>query len=82
MKLRRTWLFTLFTIVTLGNLAAAGSRVELAPEVAAYPDGGPIAKWRLEAQDQGIVLRHGNGPNNCDALGARDIWVWEHNGTY
>jgi predicted GH43/DUF377 family glycosyl hydrolase len=28
------------------------------------------------------VLRHGDGPGRCDSLGARDVWVWEHGGTY
>ena len=36
----------------------------------------------LEAVDQGVVLRHGNGPGKCDLLGARDIWVFEDGGTY
>lgn len=75
-------LFTFFTILALGNLAAAASRVEPAAEVATYPDGRPAARWRLEARDQGIVLRHRNGPDNCDALGARDVWVWGHEGKY
>lgn len=82
MKPYHTWLFTLFTILALGNLAASASRVEPAAEAASYPDGRPAARWRLEARDQGIVLQHGNGPDHCDALGARDVWVWEHSGTY
>ena len=28
------------------------------------------------------MLRHGGGPANCDVLGARDVWVWQHDGTY
>jgi hypothetical protein len=47
-----------------------------------YPDGRPVARYRLEARDEGIVLRHGKGPDGCDSLGARDVWVWEHHGTY
>ncbi len=46
-----------------------------------YPDGRPAPRYRLEARDQGVVLRHGSGPAGCDALGARDIWVWQHGGT-
>jgi predicted GH43/DUF377 family glycosyl hydrolase len=34
------------------------------------------------ATDYGIVYTHGSGPNGCDKLGARDVWVWEDNGTY
>jgi predicted GH43/DUF377 family glycosyl hydrolase len=47
-----------------------------------YSDGRPMAKYRLDAQDVGVVLKHGDGPNQCDYLGARDIWVWESSGTY
>ena len=47
-----------------------------------YPDGRPVAHYRLDAEDHGIVLRHGNGPRECDSLGARDIWVWEYKSTY
>ena len=28
------------------------------------------------------MLRHGDGPGRSDELGARDVWVWEHGGTY
>lgn len=36
----------------------------------------------MAATDQGIVLRHGDGPNQCDMLGARDAWVFAHQGVY
>ena len=49
---------------------------------APYPDGRPAATRRLEAKDQGVVLQHGDGPGECDKLGARDIWVFETDGTY
>jgi predicted GH43/DUF377 family glycosyl hydrolase len=58
------------------------SRVVPEKEVVQYADGRPAAKYRLEAKDHGIVLRHGDGPGQCDYLGARDVWVWEHEGTY
>lgn len=47
-----------------------------------YSDGRPMATLRMDAKDNGIVLRYGDGPDNCDLLGARDIWVFEANGTY
>ena len=47
-----------------------------------YPDGRPAALYRLEATDAGPVLRHGDGPRQCDGLGARDVWVWEQSGHY
>jgi len=66
----------------LGDCASAESHVVRASEPTTYPDGRPAAAWRLDAKDQGIVLRHGNGPGNCDALGARDIWIFESGGKY
>ncbi len=47
-----------------------------------YPDGRPAATLRLEAKDQGVVLRHGDGPNQCDILGAREALIFEEKGVY
>ncbi len=47
-----------------------------------YPDGRPETSLRIDAKDAGPVLRHGGGPGRCDVLGARDIWVYEADGTY
>ncbi len=47
-----------------------------------YSDHRPSATKRLEAIDHGIVLKHGDGPGRSDAYGARDVWVWEHQGSY
>jgi len=47
-----------------------------------YPDGRPAATLRLDGQDHGVVLRHGDGPKRCDVLGARDAWVFRHGDTY
>ncbi|MBT3201421.1 MAG: hypothetical protein HN350_16090 [Phycisphaerales bacterium] len=47
-----------------------------------YSDGRPAATLRLDAKDHGIVLRYGDGPDKCDILGARDVWVFEADGTY
>jgi len=47
-----------------------------------YQDGRPQASIRLDAKDQGVVFHHGDGPNQCDYLGARDVWVFEANGSY
>src|SRR5271157_3771125 len=78
----RGWLCVLLAGLGLANAASGGSRVERAVEVTTYADGRPAARWRLEAQDEGVVLRHGGGPEHCDALGARDVWVWHHGDTY
>ena len=44
-----------------------------------YPDGRPQARLRMPAQDHGVVLRHGD---DWDCFGARDAWVFAHEGTY
>ena len=63
--------------LSLVCLAAIGSAAD-----SKYPDGRPAATLRLEAHDQGVVLKHGDGPGECDRLGARDLWVFEDDGTY
>jgi alpha-L-rhamnosidase len=59
-----------------------GSALVPADEVKTYSDNRPSAKYRLEAVDQGVVYKHGDGPDSCDYLGARDIWIWKYKGTY
>jgi predicted GH43/DUF377 family glycosyl hydrolase len=53
-----------------------------APPVRVYKDGRPTAKLRMDAEDAGPVIRHGEGPNRCDYLGAREAIAFEHGGTY
>ncbi len=62
--------------------ASNASEIVYAPAGEQYPDGRPAAHYRLEAQDQGVVLRHGHGPGRCDALGARDVWIYKAGGMY
>jgi predicted GH43/DUF377 family glycosyl hydrolase len=62
--------------------ALAGSQITLAANIVNYPDGRPSARFRLDAQDHGVVLRHGTGPGQCDYLGARDIWAFQNAGAY
>jgi|GEM_PF-1114901 len=47
-----------------------------------YPDGRPAAILRMEAKDQGVVLKHGDGPGQCDMLGAREALIFEEKGVY
>ena len=68
----RTILFAWTLTLVLGSAA----------EVPRYRDGRPTARFRLDASDYGVVLKHGGGPNQCDDLGARDIWVFQAGGTY
>ena len=51
-------------------------------DVIPYIDGRPAAHYRLQARDHGIVLRYGTGPDRCDYLGARDVWVYEFDDIY
>lgn len=46
-----------------------------------YRDGRPAAALSLRAVDEGVVLRHGGGPDSCDVYGARDVFVFEAEGT-
>lgn len=47
-----------------------------------YLDGRPTANIRLRIQDHGVVLPYGTQPDQCDYLGARDMWVFEADGTF
>lgn len=69
---------TRITAIALLLVAAHAS----AEEPTEYRDGRPAATLRLDAKDHGIVLHHGDGPGECDLLGARDVWVFEDGGTY
>jgi predicted GH43/DUF377 family glycosyl hydrolase len=52
------------------------------PSGAAYEDGRPEATLRYDAVDQGVVLAYGHCPGGCDKYGARDVWVFEHDGNF
>jgi predicted GH43/DUF377 family glycosyl hydrolase len=69
-------------VVSCVNPRDSGSQVTPAATVTSYSDGRPAAKYRLDAKDQGVVLRYGNAPDSSDYLGARDIFVFEDKGTY
>jgi predicted GH43/DUF377 family glycosyl hydrolase len=40
-----------------------------------YADGRPSASKRIACQDEGIVLKYGDGPDSCDTYGAREAVV-------
>lgn len=48
----------------------------------AYEDGRPQATLRMDAEDYGVVLKHGGGPQDCDKYCARDVWVFAFKGKY
>ena len=72
----------LAALLACGSPAVHAATVQPDPAPAVFPDGRPSAQCRLDARDNGPVLWHGDGPGRCDDLGARDVWVWEHGGTY
>jgi predicted GH43/DUF377 family glycosyl hydrolase len=39
-------------------------------------DDRSVATKRMEAQDVGVVLKHGDGPDGCDRLGAREAQIF------
>jgi predicted GH43/DUF377 family glycosyl hydrolase len=47
-----------------------------------YSDGRPLATQRMEAKDEGVVLKYGDGPGQCDYLGAREALIFEEKGIY
>src|SRR5271157_4472284 len=66
----------------LAGIVTQAAETTLTNEVTVYPDGRPAAILRLEAKDQGVVLKHGDGPGQCDRLGAREALIFEENGIY
>lgn len=86
MKNRGAGLVALFAVLTTFLAVTSrgeekGTRVELVSP-ASGSTAGPEPAYRVRVDDYGVVLKHGGGPRSCDALGARDVWVWEHDGTY
>ena len=54
----------------------------LGAQADSYPDGRPTAVLRLDADDAGPILKHGEGPRKCDFLGAREAICFRFNETY
>ena len=81
-KLAALGLAGMIVVLLLIPQSIGAASVKSVADNTTYPDGRPAPKFRLEAKDFGRVLRHGDGPGQCDYLGARDVWVWEHGGIY
>lgn len=75
-------LFTSLLLITIPWLAPQLATAQETSSVEPYPDGRPVAKYRLDAKDAGRIFKHGEGPNNCDAGGAREASIVHHDGTY
>ena len=58
------------------------SQEAVAADPKEYIDGRPVAGLRLDAEDAGRVFKHGQGPDRCDASGAREASVVLHDGIY
>jgi hypothetical protein len=66
---------------TVALLKAASSRYQSIPSIR-YVDGRSACRWRLPAQDEGVVFPYGKGPNDCDYLGCREAVLVEEAGMY
>ena len=76
-----------FNVTDSRGLTVSNPHIELAQDLsglshAQYPDGRPSATLRMDANDQGVILKHGDGPGKCDILGAREALIFEENGVY
>lgn len=47
-----------------------------------YSNGRTTAVLEMPAEDQGIVFRHGLGPDDCDQLNVREAVVYKEDGLY
>jgi predicted GH43/DUF377 family glycosyl hydrolase len=47
-----------------------------------YKDGRPAVRQRISCEDQGIVLRYGDGRDSCDVFGAREALINKAGDTY
>lgn len=70
--MNRIILFTYLLIASQNVIAQQSS----------YIDNRPQAHLRMNALDEGIVLRYGNGMDSCDVYGAREAIVNKDKGIY
>jgi predicted GH43/DUF377 family glycosyl hydrolase len=42
-----------------------------------YKDGRPECKYRMDVEDVGMIMPYGDGPDSCDQIGARDLWLFK-----
>jgi predicted GH43/DUF377 family glycosyl hydrolase len=83
MTTRRFFMKALATVALSGmRLAGAAGLVAVRSAKTAYRDGRPVALRRMDAVDEGPILRHGRGPHQCDYLGAREAICFRDGDTY
>lgn len=59
------------------SCALAGTAYSVEPAIPGY-----TPELRLDAKDAGVILRHGDGPNQCDINGAREPTLIFEDGKY
>lgn len=64
-----------------GVCRSSGIKIRLDPDLK-QEQRWPMPVYRLPVEDHGVVMKYGDGPDRCDYLGARDVWVWQHEGRY
>jgi len=69
-------------VMALLGLSAHGSSLVPVTNPINYGDGRPYPAFRMDAVDQGMFLAYGQGPNQCDYLGAREALINYWNGKY
>ncbi|MBJ7396931.1 MAG: hypothetical protein JHC76_12905, partial [Akkermansiaceae bacterium] len=74
------WLCAL-ALAVLGHSAQGTGLVPVTNPIN-YGDGRPYPAFRMDAVDQGMFLAYGQGPNQCDYLGAREALINYVNGKY
>lgn len=87
---RAVWAAVMLALGILsGSPARAQSQIMPSPlegaryqNLPGFPNGMPAPVYRLSAHDGGVVMTHGDGPNDCDMRGARDVYVFIDKGTY
>jgi predicted GH43/DUF377 family glycosyl hydrolase len=70
------------TTLRTGLLASVASVLVGCGATSRYVDARPETPLRMDARDYGVVLRHGTGPDSCDAYGARDVWVYKTDSSF
>lgn len=73
-SISQCFLITCMTIGFASNLSFAQNTP--------YIDGRPLATSRIVCKDEGIVLRHGDGPDSCDTYGAREAVINKEGDNY
>ncbi len=68
--------------VTLFVTLTCHPSVMLFAQKSVYADGRPSASKRIPCQDEGIVLRYGDGQDSCDVYGAREAVVYKDGDHY